>query len=444
MAKRPSRRDPAQPGPSKPPAAAKGSRNVPTRGTPVTYTPEAGEGSAGQPAIPSMTTSEATIEQTESQAASTRDPRDIRPPAIFQELRRGVLGQDRALSYVSVAIYKHTTGRVSGNIMLIGNSGTGKTTIMNNIQRLYDLVPEYRWFRVVTILNANLLVDSERTEFRPDRILSSIEQRARILLPERPSPEDLKRSIERATVCIDEIDKMTSVVLGKPNPIGVVLQQGVLTLMEGEKVPYRTHAWVPGPTGALEEKAVSLEIDTRHMMFVCGGAFEGLYDQVYDRVTKRGSGQRLRADTIRTAEGQVRIEERFSLADYMKMPDLFKYGMVPQFMARFDKVVMLNDLNMEVLKAILLSSHDSPFLRSKRYFDTLEIELAIDDLAAALIAEAASKENRTGARALRDIFNEIINPFEFDPFKDGRLEPRPSGGWTLRIDPPVVRKTLRT
>ncbi len=363
---------------------------------------------------------------------------EILPPEIFKELERGVLGQRRALSFVSVAVYKHVTGRVSGNILLIGNSGTGKTTIMNNIQRLYDSVPEYRWYRVQTILNANLLVDPERTEFRPERIMTAVEQRARLLLGDRPSPDDLKNSIERATVCIDEIDKMSTVVAGKPNPIGVVLQQGLLTLMEGEKVAYRTRAWVEG-----EERTVTLNIDTQHMMFVCGGAFEGLYDMVYDRVTKRGSGQRLRADTIRTADGAVRIEERFSLADYMKMTDLFKYGMVPQFMARFDKQIMLNDLSMDTLKEILLHSWDSPFQRSKRYFETMNIELAIDALAAALIAEAAAKENRTGARALRDVFSEVINPFEYDPFGSGQLTAREDGGHRLEVDSQTVRRALR-
>ena len=167
----------------------------------------------------------------------------ITPKDLFAELHRGVLGQDRALRFVAVAIYKHTTGKVSGNILLIGNSGTGKTTVMNNIQRVYDTIPAYRAFRAVTILNANLLVESERTEFRPDRMFTAVEQRARTLLGERPTAAELKEAMERGTVCVDEIDKMSTVVAGKPNPIGVVLQQGLLTLMEGEKVPYRTHVW---------------------------------------------------------------------------------------------------------------------------------------------------------------------------------------------------------
>lgn len=374
----------------------------------------------------------------EAGAGDLRTPAEIPPSEIFTELKRGVLGQDRALRFVSVAIYKHTTGKVSGNFLLVGSSGTGKTTIMNHIQRLYDEVPEYRPYRALTIMNANLLVDSERTEFRPDRILSAVEQRARTLLGEKPTAQVLTEAMARATVCIDEIDKMTSVVAGKPNPIGVVLQQGLLTLMEGGRIPHRTHAWEDG-----KEREAVLEIDTSKMMFCCGGAFEGLYDQVYDRVTKPGSGQKLRTEAIRTAEGKVRLETRFSLADVLKIKDLFEYGMVPQFMARFDKVVLLNDLPMEVLKEILLEAYDSPFVRSRRFFATLGIDLEIDPLAAALIAEEAARESRTGARALRDIFTEIVNPYEFDPWSSEALVRKDGGGWSLTIDAERVREALR-
>lgn len=358
------------------------------------------------------------VEELETAAAEGMRPlEEIKPPVIFDELQHGVLGQDRALRFVSVAIYKHTTGKVPGNLLMIGNSGTGKTTIMNNIQRLYNEVPEYRPFRAVTIINANLLVDGDRLEFRPDRLLAAVEQRARAIAGKEPSPAALKEAIERATICIDEIDKMSSVVAGKPNPLGVILQQGLLTMMEGELLAHNIHAWVDG-----EEKHMTLDIDTSHMMFICGGAFEGLYDQVYFRVLKPGGGEKLKSTTIRTAEGQVRIETRFELSDYLKPKDLFEFGMVPQFMARFDNTVLLKDLTLQVLKEILFKSYESPFVRSRRYFKVLGIELEMEDLAAALIAEEAAKDSRTGARALRPIFADIINPLEYDPWGSGVLE----------------------
>jgi ATP-dependent Clp protease ATP-binding subunit ClpX len=362
----------------------------------------------------------------------------LTPKALYDELRRGVLGQDRALRFVAVAVHKHVLGKVSGNILLIGSSGTGKTTIMNNLQRLYDSVDELEPFRAVTILNANLLVDAERTEFRADRMLAAVEQRARLVAGDHPSHARLAEAIGRATVCIDEIDKMSTLLAGRPNPIGVVLQQGLLTLMEGETIAYRLRGWSEG-----RETEEVVPIDTRKMMFICGGAFEGLYDQVYNRVAKSGSGERLKTEAIRTADGTVRIETRFSLADYLKMKDLFDFGMVPQFMARFDKVVVLNDLDTAVLKEILLHSVDSPLARTQRYFDALGIVLELEDLAAGLVAERAAQENRTGARALRDVFSEIVNPLEFDPSRDAAPDPARGGRAVIRIDAARVRKILR-
>jgi ATP-dependent Clp protease ATP-binding subunit ClpX len=374
---------------------------------------------------------------TEAAGVARRRLEDITPPAILAEMKTGVLGQDDALRFVSVAIYKHTTGKVSGNIILIGNSGTGKTTIMNNIQRLYNEVPEYEAFRAMAIINANLLVESDRLEFRPDRLLSAVEQRARSVIGRTPTPEELKAAMERATVCVDEIDKMSSILGGKPNPIGVALQQGLLTLMEGAIIPIRTHALVGG-----EEKAITLEIDTVGMMFICGGAFEGLYDQVFTRVTNPGSGESLKSVAVRTADGQVTIETRFSLADYFKVEDLFTYGMVPQFIARFDNVVLLSDLGVESLKQILLASLDSPFVRSRNFLQVMGIKLELEDLAASIVAEQARKHSRTGARALRTIFSKLINPIEFDPSSSDALEPAQDGARRLRITAAAVRKAL--
>ena len=360
---------------------------------------------------------------------------EITPPHIFEELRKGVLGQNGALKYVSVAVYKHTTGRVPGNILLVGNSGTGKTTIMNNIQRMYHDVEEYKPFRAMTIINANLLVDGDRLEFQPERLLAAVEQRARALVGSNPSPEALKNTMERATICIDEIDKMSAIVAGKPNPIGVVLQQGLLTLMEGEVVSYKTFASTNG-----EEQAVTLNIDTRHMMFICGGAFEGLYDQVYLRVINPASGEKLKSQAVQMADGQVRIETRFALGDFLKPEDLFEYGMVPQFMARFDNVVLLRELDVSVLKEILLESLDSPFIRSKRFFEVMDIELEIEDVAAAMIAEEAERNTRTGARALRTVFNKIINRLEYDPWRHEGLEEKADGGHRLMVTSEMARR----
>ncbi len=370
-------------------------------------------------------------------AGAPRPVESITPPQILDALRKGVLGQDAALKFVSVSIYKHVSGKVPGNIILIGNSGTGKTTIMNNIQRLYNEVPEYAPFRVVALVNANLLVDSDRMEFRPERLLTAVEQRARSVIGHPPTAAELKETMERATICVDEIDKMSSILAGKPNAIGVALQQGILTLMEGERIPIKTHVMVDG-----EDRPATLEIDTKGMMFICGGAFEGLYDQVFTRVTNPGSGESLRSVAVRNADGQVTIEVRFSLADYFKIEDLFTYGMVPQFIARLDTVVLLSELGVDSLKSILLNAYDSPFVRSRRYLDVMGIGLEIEDLAATLVSEQAEKHSRTGARALRTIFSRIINPIEFDPWSSGALQDAEGGRRRLVVTAPMVRHAL--
>ena len=377
------------------------------------------------------------VSTSEGSGRPLRPVEEITPPEILSELRHGVLGQDAALRYVSVAIYKHASGRVSGNLLLIGNSGTGKTTIINNIQRIYREVPEYHPLRVMTIINANLLVDSDRMEFRPERLFVALEQRARAVIGHDPTPEELKAAMERATICIDEVDKMSGIIAGKPNALGVVLQQGLLTLMEGDIVPFTAHFVEDGV-----ERARVLELDTSGMMFICAGAFEGLYDQVYLRVTTPGSGEKLKSTAIRTADGQVRIETRFALGDYFKIEDLFTFGMVPQFTARFDNVVLLSDLGVDVLRQILLGSLDSPFVRSRDFFRIMGIELEIEDLAASLIAEQAEKHARTGARALRTIFGRIANPLEFDPSANGALQTAPDGRRRLVITAVQVRQVL--
>ena len=373
-----------------------------------------------------------------SENTNLRSLRDITPPQIAAMLKQGVKGQDEAVRYASVAMYKHVTGVVSGNMLLIGNSGSGKTTLMRNIQRVYNEVPEFRPFRAMTLINANLLVDMDHLEFRPDRVLIAAEQRARVLLGSQATPEDLKLFMDHSTIAVDEIDKMATVIAGtdKPNPAGIILQEGLLTMMEGDMVAYKTHAFVDG-----EDRELVIDVDTSHMMFIAGGAFEKLYEQVYHRVTAPNSGITIRNRLVTTIDGDVKLEPIFFLKDFLETGDIFSYGMTPQFMGRFDSTILLNPLNIEVLKQILYTAPDSPYLRSKRFFTTMNIELDIDDFAASLIAEAAQKDLRTGARAMRPIFANIITPYEFDPFSRPGLEPQ-GNGYRLLVTPDMVRRAL--
>ena len=361
----------------------------------------------------------------------------LAPSILHEELRKGVLGQEDVLRAVSLALYKHITGRVSGHLMLMGSSGTGKTTLMSNIQRMYREVPELAPFRAMAITNANLLVDAERLEFRPERLLGAIEQRARALLGRAATAEELVAAMEKATVCIDEIDKMATVVGGHSNPVGIVLQQGLLTLMEGGSVTYRANVLVGS-----EEKQRTIEVSTAGMMFLCGGAFEGLYDQVFQRVTAPDSGEKTFSQMVRGADGRLRIEQKFKLGEYFKMEDLYRYGMVPQFVGRFDSVQLLADLDFNILKEILLNGADSPLARSRAYFGMLGIRLQIDDVAAGMIAEQAAKNARAGARSLRTVFTKLIQPLEYDPWNSGMVQPLPDGTFEATVTAEYVKLSL--
>ena len=372
-----------------------------------------------------------------SDGAPARRPHEITPTEIFEALRTGVLGQDTVLRSVALAIHKHTTGAVPGNLLLVGNSGTGKTTIMRAIQRLFRVRPEYAPFRAMAVLNANLLVDPERLEFRPERLLAAIEQRARAEIGHAPDAGELQAAMERATVCIDEVDKMSVRLAGKANPLGIALQQGLLTLMEGGLVPVSCRV-----RAGQGEEVRTLEVDTSRMMFVCGGAFEGLYDQVYARVVAPGSGQKLRSTMVHAPDGQFRFETRFSLGEFFRMEDLFEYGMVPQFTARFDAVLLLAELALPVLTQILLEAPESPFVRSRRYLESLGLELVLEPAAAELVATQAERSSRMGARALRSVFGKLIAPLEFDPWGSGALQPKESGGFQLVVTAEMARAAL--
>jgi ATP-dependent Clp protease ATP-binding subunit ClpX len=160
------------------------------------------------------------------------------------------------------------------------------------------------------------------------------------------------------------------------------------------------------------------------------------------RVTAPDSGEKTFSQMVRGADGRLRIEARFRLGDYFKTEDLYRYGMVPQFIGRFDSVQLLADLDLATLKEILLRGNDSPLARSRAYFAMLGIHLEVDDFAAGLIAEQAQKNARAGARSLRTVFTKLIQPLEYDPWNSGMLSPQPDGSFAATITGEYVRLAL--
>ena len=355
----------------------------------------------------------------------------MRPVDINQQIQKDVIGQEETLKYVSVAIFKHIQGEKYGNLLLIGNSGTGKTTIMRAMERLYESTPEFSHFRVVVIMNANTLSTEDGT-VDTHRVLTRLEERARQILGDGASADEIGRYMQHATVCLDEIDKVSGVVGGKPYVTGLNIQQALLTMIEGERM---LHSITVVKDKVPERKAV--DIDTGKMLFLCAGAFETLYDLVYRRVTSPTSRVKLPTETV-YENGEVQIREFFTLAHHFKQEDLFDFGMQPQFLSRFDNAIILEDLTQTTLIRIFTEPRDCVFKASQRY----GIDLEITEGAVRKIADEASKSRRIGARALKAVFSRVIKPFEFDPFSQPQVH-KEGDRARLVIDEALVTEAVK-
>lgn len=360
----------------------------------------------------------------------------MRPPDIDAALRRDVIGQEEALRFVSVAIFKHLLGERFGNLMMIGNSGTGKTTIMRAMERLYAEHEEFHKYRVVIIMNANVFATDEGV-IDTSRLFHTLEERARKILGPAAGADQIAEYMQHATVCLDEIDKVSGVVGGKPYVTGINIQQALLTLIEGEKVVHRVTTVRDG-----ERHTTPVDIDTSKMLFLCAGAFETLYDQVFRRVTSPTSRVKLPTETV-LIDGVVQIREYFTLRHHFRQEDLFDYGMQPQFLARFDNTIILEDLHAGLLARIFVEPDDCVFRQSRAFFTKYGIDLRVTDDAVQRIALAAADSRRIGARALKEVYGRIIKPYEYDPFSRDAVKAQDDGGHVLEIDEALVSEALR-
>ena len=180
-------------------------------------------------------------------------------------------------------------------------------------------------------------------------------------------------------------------------------------------------------------KPVQMEIDTKKLLFICGGAFEELYDQVYARVYEE-KGQEELTEMVSAFDGGVEFEQVFSLSEYLRQEDLFKFGMLPQFLSRFDTTLVLAELTPEVLEVIFTGTKDCFFESSKRFFKRFKIDLQMTDGAKKLITQHAARQARVGARALKEVYGRVIKPFEFAPFQQDHVSKNEADeGYTLTL-----------
>jgi ATP-dependent Clp protease ATP-binding subunit ClpX len=341
-------------------------------------------------------------------AADSKVPLAAPDPAeIATTLSHRVLGQQEAVREMAVALSKQLAGLRVGNILMIGSSGTGKTTLMRAVESYLGSEPVLAARSAVVRIHANVLGEEAERGRPGEAVLSRLLERAREQLGPGAPLDMLLRRAASGLVFVDEVDKIRSHVGGQANVAGIRAQEALLTLMENEAVPLTLPAWAGGGAAT---------VDSSEILFVCAGAFEGLYDAVFDRVTIGRDRGALQPVTV-VEGGKVLEKIVFHLRDWLRNEDLFDYGMSPQFLSRFDAVVLLQDLEQDELVRIFLETPESAFHQSRAYFENRGIHLAISPAAVRRIALEAGRQPRLGARALKEVFRRVIRDYEFDPAK---------------------------
>jgi ATP-dependent Clp protease ATP-binding subunit ClpX len=350
------------------------------------------------------------------------------PAQIAAALERRVVGQKDAVREISVALSKKLAGLSVGNVLLIGSSGSGKTTLMRAGEELLAANPALALRSTVIRVHANVLGEEAELGRPGEKLLTRLLERARDQLGTKAPVDRLLEQAAHGLVFVDEIDKIRAHVGGRPNLPGIRAQESLLTLIENEAVPFALPPWAGSGT---------VNVDSGGLLFVCAGAFEGLYDAVYDRVTIGRDQGALRPITVVDEAGRAHEELLFSLRDWLRTEDLFEYGISPQFLSRFDAVVLLETLDEEALLRILSSSSDSPLRQSQAFFTSFGFRLDVTPEAALRIAREAARQPRLGARALKEVVRRVVAPLEFDP----RAAAGPDG--LIRVDEAAVVAALQ-
>lgn len=322
------------------------------------------------------------------------------PHKIKEQLDQYVIGQEHAKKVISVAVYNHykrvATGTMDdieiekSNMLMIGPTGSGKTYLVKTLARLLD-VP-------LAIADATSLTEAGYIGDDIESVISKLLAAA---------DNDVDKA-EMGIVFIDEIDKIAKKKNSNSRDVsGESVQQGLLRLLEGADVEV--------PVGAMSKNAMVplTTVNTRNILFICGGAFPDLDEIIKQRLRKKtaiGYG----------AELKDKFDKDKNILDQVTVEDLKKFGMIPEFLGRLPIIYTLQGLSKEMMVKILKEPKNAILKQYSKLLELDEVKLEFDDGALEAIAEKALEKD-TGARALRSIIEKFMLDIMYEIPKDDNI-----------------------